>query len=318
MTAQAHSKLISLKKRAEAFDKTRAFFKKRGVLEVDCPALSRGSPVDLHIDPMAVFTGKGGIRYLHTSPEYAMKRLLAEVQADIYQLTHVFRLEESSPLHNPEFTMLEWYRLGFSFEEMIEETLLLIQTLLTPLPSRTKTYREIFQEGVGIDYLPASTHDLLLAAKQHEILLPSSATEWDKDTLLQLLMAECIEPHLGNNELFVLSHFPASQSALSKTTLQEEAPTALRFEIYYQGIELANGYEELTDPSEQEERFKQANHSRIKIGKDPLPIDTYFLEAMRQGIPPCCGVAVGFDRLIQLSLGAPTLQEILPFSWDEI
>lgn len=318
MNTSVESKLITLKKRAEAFDKTRAFFKKRAVLEVDCPALSRGAPLDLHIDPMAVFTGKGAIRYLHTSPEYAMKRLIAEVQADLYQLCHVFRHEECGPLHNPEFTMLEWYRLGFSFEQMIDETVLLIQTLLSALPCQKATYRDTFEKHTGLDPVTATPSDLLTLAQKKGIHLSPSATQWDKDTLLQLLMAECIEPLLGNNELFALTHFPASQSALSKTIEKEGTPCALRFEIYYQGIELANGYDELTDPIEQKRRFLATNQARQSIGKDPLPIDHFFLAALENGIPSCCGVAVGFDRLIQLSISAETLAAALPFSWDSI
>jgi elongation factor P--(R)-beta-lysine ligase len=296
------------------FEKARGFFKEKNVLEVDCPALLQAAPIDLHIDVMQVDPAG----YLHTSPEYGMKRLLAAGSGDIYQISHVFRAAEIGPLHNPEFTMAEWYRVGFTFEEMIEETLSFIRLFLGDLPKKAMSYRQLLQEHLNIDYLNCTTEDLLTLAKTHQLDLPQDSSLWDKDTLLQLLISFLIEPKLGQNSLFVLTHFPASQAALSKTlTLPSDEMVALRFEVYYQGIELANGYHELTDAAEQEKRLIASNEARIKAGKKSLKIDTQFLNALKCGLPDCCGVAVGFDRLMQLKHHLSQLKNILPFTWEE-
>ena len=221
-------------------------------------------------------------------------------------------------MHNPEFTMVEWYRQALDFDELIEETLSSFISLFLPsLSSETLTYREGLQRFAGIDYLTATTKELIQCATDHSIDLPNGSAEWDKDTLLQFLVSFIVEPHLGKGKLTVLSHFPASQAALSKTFLSTEGePLAYRFEVYYQGIELANGYDELTDAKEQKRRFEQANEERLRMGKDPLKIDEAFLLALHT-LPSCRGVAVGFDRLTQLRQGKQQLKEILPLSWDE-
>jgi len=294
----------------------RSFFFARNVLEVDTPLLSHSAPIDEHIDVMCVDlqNTKG---YLHTSPEYAMKRLLSLGLGDIFQLSHVFRLGEFGRLHNPEFTMIEWYRTGLSFEDFIEETVELIQLFLGPYPYKHISYREAFLRYAKIDYVHASIQDLLECAASHGIAL-SSPSSWDLDGLLQLLMASVIEPHLGKEEIVVLGDYPASQAALAKTEKKEEETVAKRFEIYFQGIELANGYLELTDAQEQRSRFLRSNEQRSKAKKEVLPIDEFFLTALEQGFPECCGVAVGFDRLFMIKQKALSLKEILPFSWDEI
>jgi len=310
------SKTALLKDRASMLSKARSFFYDRGVLEVDCPALSPSAPIDTHIDVMPVLLKEGQTGYLHTSPEYGMKRLLAEGIGDIYQISHVFRAGEIGPLHNPEFTMAEWYRLGFTFEEMIEETLDFIRLFLGELPAHTMTYRQTFSHYLEIDSHAASTEELLACAKKHALDLASKETAWDKDTLLQLLLSFLIEPKLGSDGLFVLSYFPSSQAALAKTTLCDGERVACRFEIYYRGIELANGYHELTDPVEQRKRLEAANRARCLAGKKLLPIDERFLEALEKGLPDCCGVAVGFDRLMQMRHQLTELKEVIPFSWD--
>lgn len=295
-----------LKDRAHLFSQVRAFFSARNVLEVDCPALSPAAPIDLHIDVMPVGLADGSTGYLHTSPEYGMKRLLAASACDIYQMSHVFRNGELGPLHNPEFTMIEWYRLGFSFQAMMEETLELIFLFLPKQPIRFISYREALIQYAGIDYVHASQEDLHLSA---------DSKGWDRDTLLNLLVATLVEPHLGKDQLDVLFHFPASQAALSKTSILKDEPIAHRFEIYSQGIELANGYEELTDPIEQRRRFEKALTDRKAAGKPPLPIDHRFLAALERGLPDCCGVAVGFDRLMLLRHKLNRLSDMLPFHW---
>ena len=211
------------------FAKARAFFAERNVLEVDTPILGNAAPVDLHIEIIAASTD----RYLHSSPEYGMKRLLAEGIGDIYQLGHVFRQGEVGRLHNPEFTMAEWYRHKFTFEELLEETLDFIRLFLGPLPSRILTYKQA----------------LHLYAK--DAPLPAEAEDWDADTKSSYLMGFVVEPQIGNDELTVIIHFPASQAALARTTLVDGELVAERFEIYCRGTELANGYHELTDAAEQ-------------------------------------------------------------------
>lgn len=298
--------------------KARAFFAERKVLEVDCPALSQSAPIDLHIDVMKVALKNDQTGYLHTSAEYGMKRLIAAGIGDIYQISHVFRDGEIGPLHNPEFTMTEWYRLGMSFEEMIAETVDFIRLFLGDLPYRAMNYRQVLSQYLGIDYLTAPFSELLTEAKKSGLDLPRDAATWDRDTVLQLLVSFLIEPQLGNAELFILKYFPASQAALSKTiALADGEEVACRFEIYYRGIELANGYHELTDAMEQRKRFEASNQARLNAGKEALKIDERFLEALELGLPDCCGVAVGFDRLLMLKNKETELKHVLPMIWEE-
>jgi lysyl-tRNA synthetase class 2 len=314
--ASKTEKITYLKDRAFLFEKVRSFFSSKNVLEVDTPLLSHSSPIDEHIDIMQVDL-KGSTGYLHTSPEYAMKRLLALGIGDIYQLGHVFRLGEFGRRHNPEFTMIEWYRIGMSFPAFIEETLDLMRLFLGPLPSSYLSYREALKIYAGIDYVKASLQDLLLSASSHGIDL-SSSSSWNKESLLDLLVGSVVEPHLGKEGLLVLMDYPSSQAALAKTEIKEDEVIAKRFEIYYQGVELANGYLELTDSEEQRRRFIESNEKRKKAGKESLPIDEPLLLALKQGIPECCGVAVGFDRLVMLRNKTETIEEILSFGWNEI
>lgn len=307
-----------LRDRGGMLRRARDFFFQKNLLEVDCPALSRAAPIDLHIDVMQVRLKGEKKGYLHTSPEYGMKRLLSAGLGDIYQISHVFREEEVGPLHNPEFTMAEWYRVGFTFEQMIQETVEFIHLFLKKLPTKTLSYRETLQQFLGIDYLNMDCPSLLDVAKSHQLDLPQDAIHWDKDTILQLLVTFLIEPQLGNDHLFILTHFPASQAALSKTALTPNLEAiAYRFEIYHMGIELANGYHELTDPQEQRQRFIATNQARSKAGKEELPIDEQFLSSLEAGIPDCCGVAVGFDRLLMLKHKEKTLRRVIPFPWED-
>ncbi|MGE3535446.1 MAG: EF-P lysine aminoacylase EpmA [Parachlamydiales bacterium] len=305
-----------MKDRAALLGKARAFFSERGVLEADCPALSHASPIDLHIDVMTVSVNESETGYLHTSPEYGMKRLLALGMGDIYQISHVYRAAEFGPLHNPEFTMAEWYRIGMTFPELMEETLAFIRLFLGEMSSSYLRYRDALIHYAGIDYVDASCSELLACAEKHKLGLPKDADTWDKDTLLQLLVSFLVEPHLGKDQLDVLYDFPATQAALARTKDLEEEQVAMRFEVYFRGIELANGYHELTDPVEQRKRLEQSVQARIAAGKDPLKIDEHFLNALETGIPDCCGVAVGFDRLMLLRHNKETLRDVLPFTWE--
>jgi len=301
--------------RAQMLRSARNFFFEKGVVEVDTPLLSQAAPIDTHIDVMRLSFKDGSQSYLHTSPEYAMKRLLALGMKDIYQLSHVYREGEIGPLHNPEFTMVEWYRLGIDLLQMINETEDFIRLFLGDLPAERITYREALIKYADLDYIPASPHQIRACACSHGLALSQEAALWDKDTLLQALMSFIVEPHLGKDALSTIYQFPASQAALAKTATINHETVASRFEIYYKGIELANGYHELTNASEQRRRFNESNQKRVLLGKEQLKIDENLLAALEQGLPDCCGVAVGFDRLMLLRHDKKTLAEILPFSW---
>lgn len=298
--------------RAACLAKIRAFFDSHKVLEVDCPLSSASAAIDAHIDLVSTTDG----RYLHSSPEYGMKRLLSEGFGDLYQLSHVFRAGEFGQRHNPEFTLLEWYRLSISFEEMIRETAEVIQLVLGKLPVTSISYREALRQYAGLDYVSATIPALL---KQLDVLgIPAypNIEQEGKDALLNLILAHAVEPYLGEESLCALTYYPASQAALAQTRQIKDELVAERFEFYHRGVELANGYHELTDAQEQRKRFNQANKQRVLLDKEALPLDECFLHALEQGLPDCCGVAVGFDRLMMLRHQCSQLREVLPFAWD--
>jgi lysyl-tRNA synthetase class 2 len=308
-------RLEILRDRAKMLSLARGFFASRGVLEVDCPLLTKYASIDAHIDLIPAHYLGQEIRYLHSSPEYGMKRLLVEGVGDCYQLAHVFRDGEYGRKHNPEFMMAEWYRLGFDFEPFIEETLDFIRLFLDDLPSTTLSYQEMFENYLGINPFETSEIELLTLIHAKNIPIYPSLVSEGKDALLNLLLGALIEPQLGKNELTILAYYPASQAALAKTTLLNSYPVSYRFEVYYQGVELANGYMELADPKEQRLRLEEANQHRLALGKKALPIDESFLAALELGLPSCCGVACGFDRLMMLRHKAPSLAHVLPFDW---
>lgn len=285
----------ALRKRADYMAAVRAYFVERDIIEVDTPAISTASSIDTHIDVMEVELGEGQQGYLHTSPEYGMKKLLAEGSGDIYQMSHVFRKGELSPLHSPEFTMIEWYRCGIDLDAFIEETIDLIRIFLPDQTATILTYQTAFHQHTGLDPFNTNLDDLLDLADKHQLNFSAAMKQSDYDTLLQIIFSSLVEPKLQT--LTVVQDFPKAQAALAQTN----GPVAKRFEIYYQGIELANGFHELTDAEEQERRLQEENHKRQALGKPALPIDNSFLEALRSGLPDCCGVACGFDRLLRLA-----------------
>ncbi len=297
--------------------RAREFFAQRNVLEVDCPILSIRASIDAHIDLIpALYNGKDRC-FLHSSPEYGMKRLLAEGIGDCYQLSHVFRDGELSPKHNPEFTMAEWYRLNFTLEDMIRETTDFIRLFVGELPSTVIYYRDLFLEKTGIDYSIAPFEALVNYLKEQGIPFYPSILEEGRDAVLNLILGYEIEPGLGEDSLCVLAYYPASQAALARKKWHGTEQVAERFEIYYKGIELANGYRELTDSDEQRERFLESNAHREALGKNKLPLDVNFLKALKQGLPDCSGVAVGFDRLMMLRHPETQIADILPWGWDQ-
>ena len=283
----------TLSERARMLRTVRQFFFERSVLEVDTNILSATAPVDAYIDVMRVEVGGGKVGYLHTSPEYGMKKLLAQGSGDIFQLGHVFRANEEGPLHMPEFTMLEWYRIGMSYEKLIEETLELIRLFLGNLEAELLTYREAFLKYAQVDPFTEDISDKVAS-------LSHSAENWDRDTQLNLLFSHLVEPQLGKDKLTTVTDYPATQAALAKTAIVDKIAVAKRYEIYYLGVELANGFDELSNGKEQHLRFYKENEKRVDMGKEPLPIDEEFVAALDK-LPESCGVAVGFDRLMQLT-----------------
>lgn len=282
----------------------RAFFAKRGVLEVDTGALVKCPPNDSHIDVIGTDQDNS---YLHTSPEYAMKRLLAEGLGDCYFLGHVFRKGELGSLHNPEFTMVEWYRVGISFGAMIQETCGFLSLFFGPKPIRLLSYREAFERYVGIDYSRAPLSEL-------QRLTHST---WPRDTCIYYLMTHQIEPRLGRGELTALTNFPPDQAALACVVEKNGEPVAERCEIYHEGIELTNGFHELADADELRCRFAEKNRARLAEGKEPYALDEKFLAAL-QTLPDCCGMALGFDRALMLRHKLQSIKQVLPFAWDEL
>lgn len=279
--------------RAEMFRQVRDFFCARDVLEVDVPAIVRAPIIDLHIEPMKVDGN-----FLITSPESGMKRLLAEGSGDIYQLGHVFRKGEKGRLHHPEFTMIEWYRVGMEYDAFIDEVLDLITLFVGAKKVERLTYAEAFLRHVGLDPFSASLSDLRNIA-----CLPDEAKAWEREVLLHFLMGFVIEPGFDPEKFTVVTDFPTSEAALAKI----EDGVARRFEVYHGGVELANGYDELTCAKELRARFERCNSLR----DEPLPQDEDLLAAMAGGFPECCGVAVGFDRLMMLKFGAKSLESCL-------
>lgn len=283
----------TLQERAQMLFAVRSFFAKRNVLEADTPILSPYAPIDAYIDVMEVNMGHGKWGYLHTSPEYGLKKLLAKEPIDLYQLCHVFRCDEQSPLHSAEFTMIEWYRVEKTLSFLIEETCELMKLFLGDLPYETLTYKEAMETYAKVDPFK---EDLT----PHVLSFSADAANWDLDTKRDLLFSHLVEPHLGKNGLTVITDYPASQAALAKIEIEEGLAVAKRFEVYFAGVELANGFDELKDPLEQKNRLDAENRKRVALGKKALPIDKEFLDALST-LPSCVGVAVGFDRLMKLS-----------------
>jgi lysyl-tRNA synthetase class 2 len=307
-----------LRLRAMLLTRIREYFARAGVLEVDTPVLSVAGTTDPAIQSFSTtYHGPGpchGARlYLHTSPEFPMKRLLAAGAGSIYQICKVFRDGESGRCHNPEYTLLEWYRAGFDHVALMGEVESLLREVLrdiVPLaPARRWTYRELFRDYAGIDPFTTSVHEIRLALQSRGI-----DTRLPEDTLdgwLDLLLTHVIEPALDAGLVFV-SDYPASQAALARL-LPGEPPVAARFEVYLDGVELANGYHELTDAAEQRRRFERDNTRRSARHLAAVEPDRRLLAAMQSGLPDCSGVALGIDRLLMIAGGAKHINEVMAF-----
>lgn len=303
-----------LKTRAKGLSAARTFFAERNVLEVDCLALGESGAIDPYIDLFETSSPFHEKLFLFSSPEYAMKRLLSEGSGDIYYLGHVFRNEASGKKHSPEFLMAEWYREGFSFEQMVEETLAFCRIFINIPKTVYLSYKEAFVRYLNIDPFTCSDQDLKDACRFFSGYPIETSP---RDELLNLLLGISIEPKFDPHAITVLYHYPPSQAALARIVESEETKVALRFELYAKGLELANGYNELIDPVEQESRFIQDNEKRILLGKNPYPIDYAFLKALKKGLPSCSGVAVGVDRLLMIQQNGSSIKEVQAVSFDE-
>jgi lysyl-tRNA synthetase class 2 len=295
----------TLEQRADLLRRLREFFHGRGFLEVETPLVADEVIPELHIEPLRLESGQ----FLQASPELHMKRLLAAGAKAIFQVTRSFRAGERGRLHNPEFTIVEWYRVGDDMRagfELVDE---LMQSLLGTPPAARSTYAEAFERHAGVH-----PHTASLAEFASTIEAPASMDRADRDEWLNLILAARVEPQLGRDLPEIVYHYPSTQAALAKTTTSPAGyEVAERFELYYRGVELANGYHELGDASEQRRRFEAVNAARVANGRPALPLPESLLAALEHGLPDCTGVALGFDRLAMLAAGATSIDEVIAF-----
>ncbi|QIQ21712.1 elongation factor P--(R)-beta-lysine ligase [Zophobihabitans entericus] len=319
---QPDAPIANLLKRTKIINKIRQFFADRGVIEVETPILSHAAVTDVHLasfhteyfTPGTPNDQKGQALSLITSPEYHMKRLIAAGSGPIYQICKCFRNEEAGRYHNPEFTMLEWYRIQFDMLQIINEVDDLLQIILDCEPAEQITYQKAFQRHLDIDPL-SDDRDTLIAAVNN-LNLGFETTDVDNDTLLQFLFTFGVEPQIGLEKPIVVYNFPASQAALAEISTEDNR-VAKRFEFYYKGVELANGFKELVEVEEQRHRFEKDNQIRQEKGLPEQVIDENFLSALTAGLPNCAGVALGLDRLIMLALEAQSLKDVMSFTIDK-
>ena len=304
--------LDTLRLRARLLAQIRAFFHARDVWEVETPALSQAATPDPHIHSFAL-ASPAGTRpyYLHTSPEFPMKRLLAAGSGSIYQICKVFRNGEAGRRHNPEFTLLEWYRSDFDHHALMHELDVLLRELVSEhlLLKSTQyfSYQQAMQRFVGLDPFTANVDGLQDCAQRHGLEVASLGD--DRDAWLDLLVSHVLEPALPRDCPVFIYDYPASQAALARVQDQ----VAERFELYINGMELANGFHELADHAEQRRRFELENQHRRQMGLPAMPLDEPLLAALEQGLPDCAGVALGVDRLLMLIAGKMEIAAVLSF-----
>ncbi len=301
----------ALKRRAALLANLRKFFDERGFFEVETPLLSSEIIPELHIDPIRTADGD----FLQSSPELHMKRLVCAGAESIYQVTRSFRADEHGPLHNPEFTIVEWYQVGDDLQAGIDLLDRLISSLLGTPPAHRTTYAEAFERTLNVDPHHATASELATVAIAAGVNVPDGMQADDRDEWLNLLLATRVEPQLGRDRPEILYHYPASQASLAqvvKSGLGYEV--AERFEVYYRGIELANGFHELSDAAEQRRRFEKVNAARVAEGREDLGIPESLLAALQSGMPDCSGCALGFDRLAMLAAGAIAVRDVTSFA----
>lgn len=307
----------NLEHRSDLLRGLREFFYARDFVEVDTPLLSPEVIPELHIEPLPVGSRDStnhNARWLQASPELHMKRLLTLGMTAIFQVTKSFRAGEVGQLHNPEFTLVEWYRVDDDMHAGMTLVDELCRTLLDTLPAKRTSYAEAFQQHLGICPHTSSCEELAECAQRQRIAAVGIKID-DRDEWLNLLLATQIEPHLGVDAPEMLYDYPATQASLAKTAVRESGiEVAERFELYWRGVELANGYHELTDAAELRARFAEVNKGRIADGRLALPMPESLLHAMERGLPASTGCALGFDRLAMLAVGASAIQEVMAFT----
>ena len=321
MNWKANLNWAEAKERACILTNIRTFFSERDVIEVETPLLSHGTVTDVHLETFTTefnysqdsHCSESESLYLQTSPEFAMKRLLASGFGSCYQICKAFRHEYSGRNHNPEFTLLEWYRIGFTHYDLMDEVTDLLQAVLSCKEPDKLTYQTVFLKYLNIDPLETNLSAMKRALETSNVQGAWIEQEQDIDILLQVAFTECIEPVIGNNSPCFIYDFPKSQASLSQIS-KNDPRVAERFECYYQGVELANGFNELTDAKEQMQRFSEDNAKRQLLNKTVKPIDQNFISALTDGIPQCSGVALGIDRLLMLALKKESIHSTMTFS----
>ena len=304
-----------LRRRAALLARIRRFFAERDVLEVETPLLASTGITDPSIEPLLVERGVSVPlpRYRQTSPEYAMKRLLAAHGEPVFQISKAFRDGEAGSRHNPEFTLLEWYRPGFDHHRLMAEVAQLLAACIGDREVHKFSYRQLFLDYLQLDPFTAPLAQLRQVAERH---LDVTSLDGDRDMWLDLLVSHVLEPQLVNQGLCFIYDYPASQAALARIVEADGALVGQRFELYVDGMELANGYFELTDATEQRRRFEQDNERRRERGQTERPLDERLLAALGHGMTECSGVALGVDRLLMLASGVSDIRDVLAFDWD--
>jgi len=323
-----------LLKRALMLKNIRAFFDARGVIEVETPLLSHYCTTDPHLESFQS-SFRGEACYLNTSPEYAMKRLLAAGSQSIYQICKAFRDDELGPNHNPEFTMLEWYRTNYDMRQLMDEVAELMRnlsqisefsSLVSPLEKPAfayLSYQQAFEKYAGINPHQTNSKQCYRAAVENKVEIPvgldtGSDTDEEVNAWLDWLLIQLVLPAFDRQGFTFLYDYPASQCALAKVEKNEQRiPVAKRFELFFGEIELANGFNELTDSDEQLRRFEMENQRRKKEGKQEGCIDNNFIAALKSGLPDCSGVAIGLDRLLMMFTNTDCIDQVLSFSWND-
>ena len=314
MSWRPSASVATLAQRARMLRVVRNYFDATRSLEVETPTLSRAAVSDVHLASVPAQV-MGQPCYLHTSPEYAMKRLLAHGTGDVWQICRVYRDEEHGRWHNPEFTLIEWYRLGLDHQALMSDVEALIRVVLDPLrvlpATQRRTYAEVVQQHAGVDAFEDSLPRLLQCLADAHIDVPA-AVRSERDSLLDLIMSTLVIPQLGRDGLTFVYDYPASQAALARI----HGRVAARFEAFLDGLELANGFHELGAADEQRRRFEQDLAQRAAARQRCAPLDEHLLQALAHGLPDCAGVALGFDRLVMCAVGARHIDEVLAFGFE--
>ena len=298
-------------KRQALMNKVRRFFENRGVLEVETPVLSAAGGTDPQLDYFEV----EGKRFMMTSPEFHMKRLLAAGFGDIFQITKSFRKDEFGAHHNNEFSMVEWYRVGMPQEKLMDEVEALVSEIIgKPINARRTRWIDAFKNYAGVNPLTASGEEFAAACTAREIPLPADGTTMSREDWWDYLMVFAVEPELAKNGPEFILDYPQSQAALAQTYVGEDGYTwARRFELFVDQVELCNGYTELTDAKEQRRRFDADLEIRRGMNKPLPPVDEHFLAALESGMPACSGVALGLDRLFMLAMNKKEIKDVILF-----